>query len=284
MIMGFSGFGFPKAHGAAFGLLAYQSTWLRVHYGPSSCARCSTSSRWASTPPTRRARGAAARDRAPRRRRQPPARSPARPTARASASASATSRRARRRGRRARRRARGGRPFRSLGDLASRAGAGRPALAQLAWAGACDSLRAGDRARREVLWELGVAAPGDPVPDGTQLALPLDVPDAPALRELEPWGSMIADYATTGLTLGRHPLALLRAELPGGHGHLPRPRDAAPRGAGADRRPRGRPPAPRHRQGHRLPADRGRVRHRQPDRPAARLRAPPPAPCAPSRC
>ena len=34
MIMGFSGFGFPKAHGAAFGLLAYQSTWLRVHYGP----------------------------------------------------------------------------------------------------------------------------------------------------------------------------------------------------------------------------------------------------------
>src|SRR5437588_1668088 len=34
MIRGFSGFGFPKAHGAAFGLLAYQSTWLRVHYGP----------------------------------------------------------------------------------------------------------------------------------------------------------------------------------------------------------------------------------------------------------
>src|SRR5215212_8727714 len=33
-IVGFSGFGFPKAHGAAFGLLAYQSTWLRVHYGP----------------------------------------------------------------------------------------------------------------------------------------------------------------------------------------------------------------------------------------------------------
>ena len=26
MVKGFSGFGFPKAHGAAFGLLAYQST------------------------------------------------------------------------------------------------------------------------------------------------------------------------------------------------------------------------------------------------------------------
>ena len=32
-IQGFSGFGFPKAHSAAFGLLAYQSAWLRVHYG-----------------------------------------------------------------------------------------------------------------------------------------------------------------------------------------------------------------------------------------------------------
>ena len=39
MIAGFSGFGFPKAHGAAFGLLAYQSTWLRVHYKPEfTCA------------------------------------------------------------------------------------------------------------------------------------------------------------------------------------------------------------------------------------------------------
>ena len=56
-----------------------------------------------------------------------------------------------------------GGPFRSLGELASRAGAGRPALAQLAWAGACDSLGARQASRREVLWELGVAAPGEPV-------------------------------------------------------------------------------------------------------------------------
>ena len=32
MVAGFAGFGFPKSHGAAFGLLAYQSTWLRVHH------------------------------------------------------------------------------------------------------------------------------------------------------------------------------------------------------------------------------------------------------------
>ncbi|HEY5099527.1 MAG TPA: DNA polymerase III subunit alpha, partial [Gaiellaceae bacterium] len=32
-LVGFSGFGFPKSHSAAFGLLAYQSAWLRHHYG-----------------------------------------------------------------------------------------------------------------------------------------------------------------------------------------------------------------------------------------------------------
>ena len=31
-LVGFSGFGFPKSHAAAFGLLAYQSSWLRHHY------------------------------------------------------------------------------------------------------------------------------------------------------------------------------------------------------------------------------------------------------------
>src|SRR6188508_3089004 len=47
----FSGFGFPKSHAAAFGLLAYQSAWLRHHYPPSSSARSSMRSRWASTRP-----------------------------------------------------------------------------------------------------------------------------------------------------------------------------------------------------------------------------------------
>ena len=43
-----------------------------------------------------------------------------------------------------------GGPFRSLADLASRAGAGRPALEKLAWAGACDALAGGssEHARR----------------------------------------------------------------------------------------------------------------------------------------
>ena len=31
-LLGFAEFGFPKSHGAAFGLLAYQTTWLRRYH------------------------------------------------------------------------------------------------------------------------------------------------------------------------------------------------------------------------------------------------------------
>jgi error-prone DNA polymerase len=71
------------------------------------------------------------------------------------------------------------------------------------------------RARRTALWELGVAAPGVEVGEGTQLSLPLELPAAPALEPLAAWDAMVADYATTGLTLGPHPLALLRPSLHG---------------------------------------------------------------------
>src|SRR5215217_2009110 len=218
MIMGFSGFGFPKAHGAAFGLLAYQSTWLRVHYGPEFLCALLNEQPMGFYPSDTLVHEAQRRG------------IPLHP---ADVNASAVTCTTDGEGVRiglgyvsgvrtdevaalVAAREEGG-PFRSLGELASRAGAGRPALAQLAWAGACDSLRATDRVtRREVLWELGIAAPGEQVPEGTQLALPLDVPAAPRLRELEPWEGVIADYATTGLTLGRHPMALLRADLPAG--------------------------------------------------------------------
>jgi error-prone DNA polymerase len=103
--------------------------------------------------------------------------------------------------------------FRSLEDLASRAGAGRAALDKLAWSGACDAL-AGDR--RTALWQLGVAAPGRKVDrGGVQLALPLDLPAPPKLRALESWDEMIADYATTGISVHRHPVGLLREVLKG---------------------------------------------------------------------
>jgi error-prone DNA polymerase len=104
-----------------------------------------------------------------------------------------------------------GGPFRSLDDLAGRAGAGRPALAQLAWSGACDALAGG---RRPALWRLGAAAqPHAAGPGGTQLALGLELPAAPELASLDDWDAMIADYATIGLTVDRHPLRLLRPGL-----------------------------------------------------------------------
>jgi error-prone DNA polymerase len=218
MIVGFSGFGFPKAHGAAFGLLAYQSTWLRVHYGPeflcgllneqpmgfyapdtlaheaqrkgiellppdvnASAAEC-TVERVEPTPQVRLGLGYVSGVRGDEVRALVAAREE-------------------------------GGPFRSLGDLASRAGAGRPALEKLAWAGACDSLGEG---RRQTLWQLGIAAPGERIAAGTQLALPLDVPAPPPLRAMAQWESMVADYATTGLTLGPHPLEIARPGLPAG--------------------------------------------------------------------
>jgi error-prone DNA polymerase len=48
---------------------------------------------------------------------------------------------------------------------------------------------------------------------GDQLALPLDGAPAPDLPELEPWERMVADYRSTGITIGTHAMEMLRAEL-----------------------------------------------------------------------
>ena len=45
------------------------------------------------------------------------------------------------------------------------------------------------------------------------MALPLETPDAPPLEPLGAWGEAIADYRSTGMTLGEHPMALMRAGL-----------------------------------------------------------------------
>ena len=61
---------------------------------------------------------------------------------------------------------------------------------------------------------LGVAVPGTQVPEGTQLALPLDPHEGPELRALSAWERMLADYGSTGVTLREHPLELMRPGLP----------------------------------------------------------------------
>jgi error-prone DNA polymerase len=281
MVRGFSGFGFPKAHGAAFGLLAYQSTWLRVHYGEEFLCSLLNEQPMGFYPPDAlvheaQRRGfqvlapdvnrsgaeceiefgdaveAVSEEIAPRAisqisqgsRRLPRVRvglGYVRGVRRCDIEALVEAREA------------GGR-FRTLSDLASRAGAGSPALELLAWSGACDSLVSGGQeeavgrprvvtpvgrpgavvpvgrpgavvpvgrpgavsARRLVLWQLGVSSPGRKVPGGVQLGLPLDLPAPPQLRELSGWETMLADYATTGLTVSAHPLGLLRDRLPEG--------------------------------------------------------------------
>ena len=186
-------------------------------------------------------------------------------------------------------RARRAGPFRSLSDLASRAGAGRAILDRLAWAGACDALAAAEapgasaRARRTALWRLGVAAPGTPLNEGTQLALPLELPGAPALDPLAAWDAMVADYATTGLTIGSTRSRCCGPSSGPGGLHA-RPGDAAARHAGDDRRAGGRAPAAGDREGDRVPAARGRVRDDQPDRPARPSTSATGWRCGPSRC
>jgi error-prone DNA polymerase len=122
-------------------------------------------------------------------------------------------------------RERGG-PFRSLADLAARCGTCRETLERLAWAGACDSLVGGPQAirRRTALWQLGVTAAALPLERNkggrspcvapVQLALPLEPAEAPRLREMTPWELLIADYGSTKISIDKHPLELMRPELP----------------------------------------------------------------------
>ena len=225
-VRGFSGFGFPKSHAAAFGLLAYQSTWLRVHYGPEFLCALFNEQPMGFYPPDSLAHEA--------QRRgievlgvdvnasevectvEPASVEPAvrfglgyiKGIAEEEVRALVSERA-------------GGGPYRDLADLASRSGVGRDGLERLAWAGACQSVGVaaggtGDEDRRTVLWRLGIAH-GSERSRGhahAQLALPLPLPAAPGLRALDSWERIVADYSATGVTLGEHPVEVLRDQLP----------------------------------------------------------------------
>ncbi len=222
-VKGFSGFGFPKSHAAAFGLLAYQSTWLRVHYGPEFLCALLNEQPMGFYPPDALVHEA--------QRRGLEVVAPEVNSSDVECSIDAEGRVVIGLGyiRGVRRteiealvaeRERSG-PFPSLSQLASRAGAGAPALDLLAWSGACDALVAPGAShvspRRLALWQLGVATAARGVRGGgTQLALPLELPQAPALPELSDWETLLADYGTLGMTVASHPMALLRPRLPDG--------------------------------------------------------------------
>ena len=310
-IEGFSGFGFPKAHSAAFGLLAYQSTWLRVHYGPELlCALLNEQPMRASIRPTRwstRHSGAVWRFCPQTSTRaswsagsRPPGRRPGPPAGRRSESGWAMSPRSPRWT---------PRPCSASGAAAaptgasatSPAGRGHRGRRCCAWPGrghatawpprqpASRSHRVRKspteptswpctpRARRRsptcwprpCRWPMeaggdrrcgsrGAASRATRTADGTQLALPLEGVPVPPLPPLGPWEKAVADYRMTGMTLGEHPMELMRPQLEGAltSADLSRAGDGDP-GAGG-RHGRGSP-APGDGERRRLHAARGRT-------------------------
>jgi error-prone DNA polymerase len=224
-IKGFSGFGFPKAHSAAFGLLAYQSAWLRIHYGPEFLCSLLNEQPMGFYPPDSLVHEA--------QRRGIRVAAPDANRSRVLCHVESPRTEEDRRGGLVVRiglgyvkgvkkeevealvadRDRGG-PYTGIAELASRCGAGLPSLERLAWAGALDGIPAGSEGeRREALWRVGVTAAGRLTGSGTQLALPMEPPRPPELEPLGDWGKLIADYRSTGMSVAKHPLKLLRPGL-----------------------------------------------------------------------
>ncbi|HEU5106386.1 MAG TPA: error-prone DNA polymerase [Solirubrobacterales bacterium] len=225
-IKGFSGFGFPKAHSAAFGLLAYQSAWLRIHYGPEFLCSLLNEQPMGFYPPDSLVHEAQRRGI----RVAPPCANRSKVLCHVESP-------------RAEEDVRGGLvvrvglgyvkgvkkeemealvsereragPYEGIAEIASRSGAGLPSLERLAWAGALDSIPVGaeEGDRREALWRVGVTGAGQTHGRSTQLALPMEPPRPPRLESLGEWGRLLADYRSTGMTVDKHPMELLRPAL-----------------------------------------------------------------------
>jgi error-prone DNA polymerase len=239
-IQGFSGYGFPKAHSAAFGLLAYQSAWLRVHYGPEFLCSLLNEQPMGFYPSDsliheaqrrgiRVAPVDANRSRvlchveSPSRRRDEstPIWREIGPSAedvrgglvvRVGLGYVKGVKKEEMEALVAERERSG--PYEGIAELASRSGAGLPSLEKLAWAGALDGIPAGtEDERREALWRVGVTGAGRVAGSDTQLALPMEPPAPPELEPLGEWGKLIADYRSTGMSVEKHPMKLLRPGL-----------------------------------------------------------------------
>lgn len=207
-IQGFGEYGFPESHSASFALLVYASAWLKCHEPAAFLCALLNSQPMGFYTPSQLIQDA---------HRHGVAVLPAdvtisgwdsvlegRPPAAVRLGLSLL------RGMRedaARRimEARAVQPFESVADMARRASLDRHDLQVLAAANALERL-AGDR--RQALWQASIA-----VPDKDLLRPTTIVEDSPALTEPTEAEGIVADYRTMGLTLRRHPLALLRERL-----------------------------------------------------------------------
>jgi len=214
-IEGFGEYGFPESHAASFALLVYCSAWLKCHHPAAFTAALLNSQPLGFHAPAQLVADA---------RRHGVEVRPVDVTASAwdctleAAGAGGSGgppalrlglRLVKGLGRAAAERvvaARQGGALRDLDDLARRARLGRAELERLAAAGALAAL-AGHRHRAR--WAaLGVDCTAPPLLAG---AAPGEA--EPLLERPGEGESLVADYATLGLTLGRHPVALLRARL-----------------------------------------------------------------------
>ncbi len=213
-LIGFSNFGFPKAHASAFAVLAYQSAWLRRHFPAEFLASLLNAQPMGFYPPASLVRDAARRGV----RTRPPCivRSDAHCTIDGDGAVRVGLGFIRGVGNAAHdvvaKRDRGG-PFADLTDLAGRSGMTREQLTALVRSGACDSF---ERSRRGLLWELGTLARPISTRHGQQLPLPIQSALSPPLPEEGRFERVVSDYETTGLSTGWHMVALIRPSLPPG--------------------------------------------------------------------
>lgn len=215
-IKGFGEYGFPESHAASFAHLVYASSWLKCHEPAIFLAALLNSQPMGFYPPAQLVQDA---------RRHGVTVLPIDATASGwEASLEAPSGQAspgnqpavrlglslvRGLGEAAARRieaARAAGPFASVDELARRAQLERRDLTALAAANALAAL-AGNR--RDALWQAVAAVPER----GLLAAAPIDEPVKPVLGAPSEADDILADYDTTGLTLNRHPVALLRPAL-----------------------------------------------------------------------
>ena len=270
----FSGFGFPKSHAAAFGLLAYQSAWLRHHYPAEFLCALLNAQPMGFYPPSSLVRDAQRRGVQVRP-----------PDVNLSEVRCTWDEGAVRMGLKyvksvgeddaeavvAEREARG--EFLGVGDLARRVPLDARELEALLRSGTCD--RFGKR--RDLLWELGLVTRPQTVTARAQAALARARPDGgdAGARRPDRLGAD-ARRLRDDERLDRRPSADAAAPAPAARRASERPaeRGAAPE-QGRVRGDGGRASAAGDRERDRLHAARGRARPGQPDRLAGALRAEP---------
>ena len=210
-ILGFGEYGFPESHAASFALLVYTSSWLKHHEPAAFCAALLNSQPMGFYAPAQLVRDARAHD------------VEVRPVAVALSEWDCTLERCED-GRAALRlglrmvkhlskdgaerllAARAQRPFVHSADLAERAALGRRDLEALAAADALASL-AGHRHR--AVWQVSAVESALPLLPADTAALE----GVPLLRAPCEGQNIVADYGSVGLSLRRHPVALLRDSL-----------------------------------------------------------------------